>query len=202
MSTTNGKYDVRFCKCGRIHFIDNKSLCNALEHDKNYVLICAGCGHAMVIGANIEPDWFDPNKTCYMMYSGDFSEYKNRTIIPSDFESTDGRKGIEEVLYSHGYKVPMMSGMYATDFDHANGIFSDRWYPDFWKIQRSDITVKEIMNFIDEYTYDRTTVDMKRFIRETPDEALDVISRFYIKGLDWKGTKWETEWNSRGDLNA
>lgn len=189
------KYDMRICKCGRIHMVDNSVLMKALNNNKNLLLICAGCGNATLIGADIEKNLFDENKTSYMMYACDFSEYENASITVSDFTPTEKHKGIEEIVYSHGYRVPMMSGMYATDYSF--GMFSDRWYPDFYKIQRSDITVKEIMEFIDEYTHDRTTVNMSRFIRETPDDVLDEISRFMIEGLNFYGTKWETEWNSR-----
>jgi len=189
------KYDMRICKCGRIHMIPNDRLDKALENNKNLLLICGGCGAATLIGADIEPDWDEHNKDCYMMYSGDFSSHKDTTISVSDFESTASKKGIEEIIYSHGLKVPMMTGQYATDY--FNGRFSDRWYPDFCKIQRSDVTVNEIMNFIDEYTHDRTTVNMRRFIRETPEDMLAEISQYLIDGLDWKGTKWETEWNSK-----
>ena len=191
----NRKYDMRICKCGRIHMLDNNKLNEALENNKNILLVCAGCGSATLIGANIEPDWNDPSKDCYMMYSGDFSDYEDKSITAADFESTEEQKGIEEIIYSHGLKVPMMTGQYATDY--FNGIFSDRWYPDFYKIQRSDITVNEIMDFIDEYDHDRTTVNMDRFIHETPEDMLEEISHYSIDGLDFKGTKWETEWNSK-----
>ena len=86
----------------------------------------------------------------------------------------------------------MKTGQYATDY--FNGRFSDRWYPDFYKIQRTDITVKEIMDFIDEYNHNRTTVNMDRFINETPDDRLAELSTYSIDGLDWKGTKFEKEW--------
>ena len=186
---------MRICKCGRIHMVDEDKLENALENNKNLLLICGGCGTATLIGADIEPDWDEPNNDCYMMYSCEFSSYKDKSITASDFESTEHYKGIEEIIYSHGIKVPMMTGMYATDY--ANGRFSDRWYPAFYKIQRSGITVKEIMDFIDKYTNDRTTVNMNRFISETPEDMLEEISHYMIDGFNWKGTKWETEWNSR-----
>lgn len=32
---------------------------------------------------------------------------------------------------------------------------------------------------------------MELFIRNTPEDMLDEISRHYIKGMDWTGTKWE-----------
>lgn len=189
------KYDVRICKCGRIHMIDNNKLDNALDKNKNLLLICGGCGDATLIGANIEPDWDNPDKDCYMMYSSEYSPYGDASIIGTDFETTEHRKGIEEIVYSHGLKVPMMTGMYATDYN--NGVFSDRWYPDFYKIRRNDITVKEIMDFIDEYNHDRTTVNMDRFIRETPEDMLKEISHYIIDGINWQGTKYETKWNSK-----
>lgn len=188
------KYEMRICKCGRFHMVEYTKLKTAINNNKNLLLICAGCGKATIIGADTELDYYEPGKPSYVMYACDFSDYDDRIINVSDFTSTKTNKGIEEIIYSHGYRVPMMSGMYATDYSY--GEFSDRWYPDFYKIQRSDITVKEIMEFIDTYTHDRTTVNMNRFIRETPDEILDEISRFMIKGLNFRGTKWETEWNS------
>lgn len=183
------KYDMRICKCGRIHMVSNEKIDKALEDNKNLLLICGGCGKAVIIGANIESEYNRPNKSCYMMYASDFSNYKDANISVSDFESTENYKGISEIVYSHGIKVPMKTGRYATNY--YNGSFSDIWYPDFYKIQRKDITVKEVMDFIDEYSSDRTTVDMDRFISETPDEMLKVISQYWIEGFDWKGTKWE-----------
>lgn len=189
------KYEMKICECGRIHMIPIEKIDNALDKNKHFVLVCAGCGDATVIGANVESDYLDPRKDCYMMYSTDLSSNKDKSIIVNDFSSTDEQKGIEEIFYSHGIKVPMMTGMYATDFSCDK--FSDRWYPDFYKIQRSDITVAEIMQFINEYTHDRTTVNMARLISETPDEMLDVISQYYIEAFDWRGTKWESEFNSK-----
>lgn len=189
------KYDMRICKCGRIHMMLNDKIEKALENNKNLLLICAGCGAATLIGADIEPDWNEPCKDCYMMYASDFSSYKDASIHMSDFDTTEDLKGIEEIYYSHGLKVPMMTGQYATDY--FNGRFSDRWYPDFYKIQRKDITVSEIMDFIDTYIHERTTVNMDRFIRETPEDILREISCFMIDGFNWKDTKWENEWNSK-----
>ena len=185
------KYDMRICRCGRIHMIDNNRINSALKKNKNLLLICAGCGAATLIGADVEMDWTDQGKEIYMMYSNDFSVSEDSIITSSDFKTTDNHKAIEEIIYNQGLKVPMMSGQYATDY--FNGIFSDRWYPDFYKIQRDDITVKEIMNFIDEFNHDRTTVNMDRFIYESPEDMLDEISRYSIKGLNWVGTKWESK---------
>ena len=189
------KYDMRICRCGRIHMIDNNRINSALKKNKNLLLICAGCGAATLIGADVEMDWTvqgkEKTEEIYMMYSNEFSASEDSINTPADFKTTDNHKGIEEIIYSQGLKVPMMSGQYATDY--FNGIFSDRWHPDFYKIQRDDITVKEIMNFIDEFNRDRTTVNMDRFIYESPEDMLDEISRYSIKGFNWAGTKWESK---------
>ena len=193
------KHSVEICKCGRIHMIDDNKLNKVLRNNKNLLIVCGGCGKATLIGADVHPDRNDPDnrdKDSYMMYSFDFSPNGDKSVMASDFESTENHKGIEEILYSHGIEVPMLSGRYATDYESGVG-FSDRWYPDFWKIQRSNITVEEIMDFIDEYTHDRTTVSMDRFICETPEDILEELSYYRIEGFNWKGTKWETEWNSR-----
>ena len=187
------KYDVRFCGCGRIHLIDREKENKVLEDNKNLLLICGGCGAATLIGANIESDFDDSDKTCYMMYDRELTYEKTKTITPADFESTEKEKGIGEILYSKGIRVPMKSGNYATSYH--DGRFADMWYPDFWKIQRNDITVEEIMGFIDKFNRDRTTVDMRKFIRQNLDDELEAISQYYVDGFDWKGTKFETKYN-------
>lgn len=189
------KYDMRICRCGRIHMIENKEIDKALEENKNLLLICGGCGQAILIGADIEPEFDNPDQDCYMMYSTEFSSCDDKIITHADFESTETNKGIKKIMYSHGFKVPMQTGMYATDY--FEGEFSDRWYPDFHKINRSDATGKEVMEFIERYNKDRRTVDMKRFIAETSEEFLNEISCYFIRGFNWKDTKWETDFNSR-----
>ena len=175
--------------------IPTEKIEKALEDNKNLLLICAGCGTATLIGADIQPDWIEPDKDCYMMYASDFSSYQDASIGISAFNTTEELKGIEEIYYSHGLKVPMLTGQFATDY--FNGRFSDRWYPDFYKIQRKDITVKEIMKFIDEYKHDRTTVNMDWFIQQTPEDMLFEISCYMIDGFNWSGTKFENGWNSK-----
>lgn len=187
------KYDMHICKCGRIHMVDMEKLDKALEANKNLLLICGGCGGATVIGADIEPDYIEPDKDCYNLYQFDFSQYEDAHITEAYFAGDDKHKAIMEIIYSHGIKVPMMTGMYATDYFDGN--FSDRWYPDFYKIQRRDVTVEEIMEFIDQYNKDRTTVNMNRFINENPEDIIEEISHYYIRGFDWSGTKWATTYN-------
>jgi arsenate reductase-like glutaredoxin family protein len=60
---------------------------------------------------------------------------------------------------------------------------------------RADDTMDEVKQFIKDYNHDRTTVNMERFTRETPDEILEELSNYWIKAFNWKGTKYEKEWN-------
>lgn len=45
--------------------------------------------------------------------------------------------------------------------------------------------------FNDEYNRDRSTVNMRRFINETPDDVLKELANYAIDGLDFAGTKYE-----------
>ena len=83
------KYDIRICKCGRIHAIPNERIEKALDADKNFLLICAACGDATLIGADISPAFDDPSKDCYEMYSVDFSSYEDKVINTDTFKGND-----------------------------------------------------------------------------------------------------------------
>lgn len=186
--------ELRICSCGRLHFIDEDIFSTALEQDKNVLLICGSCGRATIIGADKEPDIYgdDPTKICYNMYSCDIHE-DMKEFEASSFDSTECKKGIYKIVYSKGKGVPMMSGMYAQQFG-ANG-FEENWFPDFWKIERSNITVDEIMQFIGEWRKERSTVSMNRLLHELTEEEAELLSHFYIRGLDWSGTKYAKNWD-------
>lgn len=189
------KYNIRICKCGRIHAIPNEKINKCLKDNKDFLLICAGCGAANIIGADIEPDIENPGKDIYVIYCSDFSPYDSRTITEDIFKGNDKEKPIGEILYDRGYMVPMKTGMSATDY--YNGVFSDRWYPKFIEFDTKDATLEEIMQLIDSYKTDRKTVCMDRFIKQVPDSILRELSRYAIDGLDWKGTKYETGSNNK-----
>lgn len=182
------KFDIRICSCGRIHTLPSEKINNAIEHNKDFLYICGGCGIATVIGADEGYDFYDDN-ICYDMYSRTLP--KEDTVFDTDFINTSNQyhKQISEIFYSNGYKVPMKSGMDATDF--YVGKFSDRWHPDFYKIQRNDVTVDEIMDFIDDFNKNRTTVDMERLIDRLPEDVLEELSALYIPSLDWANTKYD-----------
>lgn len=188
-----GKYEFRMCSCRRIHAIKKEKINKALKNNKNFLLICAGCGKASLIGADIAPDWYEPEKNCYYRYTTELSHDKDKTINDSDFISTKEQKGIEEILYSYGHEIPMMTGMYAngTTVVEGSGKPCDNWFPDFWKIEREGITFAEISAFIEQWRKDRITVNMQRFISQTPEDVLEELSLHYYPCFDWSGTKYE-----------
>lgn len=186
------KYTMHICKCGHIHMIPNEKIDAALKEELNFVLVCADCGNTWVIGADIEPDCEDPDKNCYMMYGHEiYVPYGGAVSIDfADFNPQNGEhKAYSEIYLSHGIKVPMKTGEYARQY-FCNQ-FADMWYPDFYKIKRSDITLEEVMRFIEDFEHDHKTVDMDRFIRENDDEILQCISGYIIRAFDWTGTKCE-----------
>lgn len=187
------KYEIKICSCGRIHAIPEEKIDQAIESEKDLLVICGGCGTATLIGADVVPDFDNPSEDCYEMYARKFVHNHDKSIVVDSFNGNDEGKAISEIYYSNGYKVPMMTGNYATDYLYER--FSDKWYPDFYKIERKDITVSEIMEFINNYKHDRKTVNMPRFIDETPDEILEELSNSIILAFDWKGTKFEKEWH-------
>lgn len=185
------KFDMRICGCGRIHMVPIEKVDNALKENKNLLLICGGCGKATIIGADIELDWFneDSDGLIYNMYSYKFSD---RSISAENFEDHRDSKPLSEIFYSHGVRVPMMTGMHAGRY--ANGKFSDEWYPDFSKIERKDITVEEITKYLSlEEMADIVLRDCERILGN-PDEydslAADlyctarVLKRYIAKEMD------------------
>ena len=81
------KYEIRICRCGRIHFFPKDKLNNVTEHE-SFLLICSGCGESMIYG--------------YVSYVGSEEKPVYRphladveTVRFSDFLRTDYIKAIE-----------------------------------------------------------------------------------------------------------
>ena len=190
------KLEVRICKCGRIHFIKESEIHDAIKSDKDLLVICGGCGLVTRIGADKQIDFTEPHGIIYNMYSIQMGEWNDFELTASSFETNDKQKGIYKVLYSNGKQVMMKTGYYARSYERGNDRFEDIWYPDFYKIERKDVTLKEVFTFIDIFKTERSTVDMDRLLRDLTDEEAEVLSHYLIKSLNWKGTKWENEFNS------
>lgn len=180
------KHTVRFCKCGKIHLIPNDKLDKAYKSDKDLLFVCADCGAASIMGADKEADGA---YIYYLTYSYDFSD-KSTSITQDCFSGSKSKKAISEIYYSHGIKVPMKNGYYATRY--FNDMFmDDRFISNLYEIDRYDVSPEEVHEFIEKTKHEMCTVNMVRFIRETPDEALEEISKYYVPAFDWSGTKYQ-----------
>lgn len=188
-----GKYDVRICKCGRIHFIENSLIDEALDQDKNLMFVCGGCGSVLLIGADRETDWNDPSKTHFNLYT--FENQEEQQVWDATlFAGTDKKKAVSKIFYDKGIQVMMQTGYYAKYFDYGTGRFQDIWYPDFWRIP-DNATVEDYKSFIEQWRKDFVTVNMPNLLRTLTDEQAEALSHYHIEGLDWTGTKYQKPWH-------
>ena len=178
---------MRICSCGRIHFFDGKHIDDAISADKELLFICGGCGRATRIGADDWTGYYDDNEKCYAMYQQDINK---DTVLTADiFEKAENRKAFTEILYSQGKKVMMMTGYYAKAY--SNSEFEDIWYPDFWRLEKPDLTIPEVMDFIKENRTNRKLVNMNALLRDFTEEEVKYLhSSCHIKGMDWSKTKY------------
>ena len=187
--------DIRICKCGCIHFVDQDIINNAIDHDKNTLLICGQCGRATIIGADRVPNWYkesddDPDE-CFDMYSYELGRGQETLILDANsFSDIGNHKPIDKVIYDRGHVVMMATGYRANYFDYNTG-FEDMTYPDFIYYLNPDMTIHEIIALIDEYGEKRKTVRMYSLIHDLTDDENVLLSKARIKGIDYTGTKWE-----------
>lgn len=187
--------EVRICKCGCIHFIDNDVISNAINNDKNILFICGQCGKAIIIGADRVPNWYkekedDPDE-CFDMYSYEACRGKEMLILDANsFSGKSDYKPIDKVIYDNGHVVFMETGYRATYFSYNTG-FEDMSYPDFIYHLDNMASASLIMNEINEYNKKRRTVRMRSIIDSLTDSENELLAKSRIKGLDYTGTKWE-----------
>lgn len=129
-------YDVRFCSCGRVHFIDRQKLLQMCDDQKKEVIhICNNCGAAFIRGLDECPD----GKTWYAMDL-------------MDTEITDLAK-IGWIIASKGERVLMETGGNATE--QCCGTFFDRKTPEpqgvsdgTWEVKCKTVDIKATVGLI------------------------------------------------------
>lgn len=175
------KYDLSICSCGRIHMIPEDKINGAIQKSKELLVICGGCGRAVRHGADVVPDYDNPNEDCYELYS--------RQVKKLDIKEMGN---FAEIMVDDGMKVPMNTGEFANCY--AGRRFSDMVYPDYYMIDRKNVTPEEVHEFIAKWTNDRTTVNIDRFINMYKDvdngAMLRELSHYVLDGLDLKGTEY------------
>lgn len=130
------KYDVRFCKCGRVHFIENEKLekvCS--ENEKEILFICNHCGASSIIGLE---DYMD-GKAWYS-YSVTNTEISDVSRI-----------GL--IIASRGEMIIMQTGSFATYLSGGLFIDSDTPKPDEittneWENKRKIVDTQRTINQI------------------------------------------------------
>lgn len=167
-------YDVRFCKCGHIHFIEQKEIDEAIEANEDLYLGCGSCGTISRIGAD---EFFDDcsGKKIYNMYNYDIQSEDNVVVTSDTFTAKEGKK-IHKIIWSKGKAVPMMSNMNATVFDLYTCKFEDTWYPDF-VYHIDEMTLEQLKEQFEKWKTDRKTINSIAFARSlTEDEARALCS--------------------------
>lgn len=162
------KYNVRFCQCGRVHFIEQEKVDTAIEKEKQVLIICNNCGNSYVVGADKAQD--ENGETCYMMYLYDMR----------DTEINNMSK-IDNIVFTAGEHIRMMTGGEATFY--GNNTFID------WETEKPENITKERWQELQKTVHVEHTIN---WIRD--DNKLEQMSH-YCTGIDWKGTKYEQEWN-------
>jgi len=162
------KYDVRFCNCGRVHFIDQTKIDQAIENEKQVLVICNNCGNSFIIGADKGYDEY-LDQEIYNMYS-----YGMRDTELNDLSR------IDSIVFTAGEQVRMMTGGTAT---YQGDCFID------WETKKPDNISNE------EWEKMQKTVNTQHTINWIRDEdKLEQMSH-YVVGIDWKGTKYEKAWS-------
>lgn len=168
MEKANIKYEVYFCSCGRVHFINTEKLNKAIENEKQLLVVCNNCGNSFVEGANKEQDY--EGKECYMMYSFNMK----------DTEINDMSK-IDSIVFTLGEHIRMMTGGEATYY--GSGTFID------WETKKPNNVTDE------EWEVTRKTVNVQHTINWIKDDnKLNHMSN-YVTDINWKGTKFEKKWS-------
>lgn len=179
--------EIRVCSCGSIHLIEDSIIREALEEDKELLLVCAHCGRVVVIGADIEELG---DRVIYNRYTKEFDRDRSLTLLPSEFKYN---KEVYYIIYDKGILVPMMTGEYANSYNF--GKFMDMVYPDFSKLTYSKEVNREVVTkFLENYHEDRCAINMSRLIHENSSEDLKILSQTILSSqFNWKGTPYETK---------
>lgn len=154
------KYDVWFCKCGRIHLMNNNKyewLVNDFKNRK-IVQICQNCGATRQI-------WLDE---CFTK-DGD-NLYPSFTVCNSDVKECEfiGDSNIQ-FIFGNGVPVPLENGETAEYFEP--------WGVWHYSEGRCKVWTKRFIDYI-KYHY-----------KEDAEDILNSISG-YVAGIDWEGTPY------------
>ena len=103
------KYEARIFPNGRVVLYKRKDLEDAIKAGKELLIVC-NClygGYALAIGADVTTDWYEPDKTAWMMYSYD--------VFDREFTGGEMAK-FHKVIFTEGERIYNKEGDYATSY--------------------------------------------------------------------------------------
>lgn len=165
------KFEVRICKCGCIHFIPWKDIEDAIDQNKEFVVICNRCGTAVRYGA--DDYYFDElgdGKAlyCYPLDKGEITKER------FDTEFT-------KILYNEGVRVPMRTGQLA-DFYDGNTFYDTQ--PHFWSSKLYECkTIEEVRDYYQKMNELAKQVNIDSLMDKLDDDKRECLSHYYIKAL-------------------
>lgn len=163
------KYDVRFCNCGRVHFIDDKKVWKAIQNGKQVLVVCNNCGNSFLIGANKSID--EDGNDCYMMYS--YSMRDTKVDTPDELDK------IDSIIFTAGEQIRMMTGGEAT---YHGDYFID------WDTKKPDDVSEEKWGEMRKSVNTQHTIN---WIKD--DDKLKEMSQYAVK-IDWTNTKYQSKY--------
>ena len=190
------KYYMTVCKCGRIHMFDCNKVMTSIFDDKDILLVCKNCCTRTLIGASKKFNDVD-KKFVYGVYTYDEEDISHNldeitkdtfdtiTCSSTNTDTITYQKGISEIIFSDGIKVPMKTGNYADEF--VCGYFFDNTGLSFYEVMKDSMSTKDMIEREEEWKTNSGTVDMERFIKETPEPYLTEISQSGIPAFHWEG---------------
>lgn len=161
------KYRVEFCRCGRVHFIENRDINKAIDNNKVLLHVCTTCGKTLVIGSDIERTE-DDEQLSHIMYS-----YSIRNEI------IDNISRIDKIIINEGTCIPMKTGGVATHYDNKG-------FVDTLTQVRPNIK-------LDVMEQKRRSVNMIILLHHLEDDKIQALSEHRIRGFDWNGTKYKNK---------
>jgi hypothetical protein len=175
------KYSCYFMSDGRVLFIDNKDVDEAIDAEKELLVIDTHCGVSFAIGADKEINAYDADpEYIYNMYNRDYTNHEDSVSDPSRFS---------KIIFTKGERIYMKSGYEATDYFQGIGAFAE--YEDY---KPNDLNSGKVSISNDAPC---KTVDMKKTINyfenhvKDGKEKLECMSGYLIEGLKWSGTAYK-----------
>lgn len=190
-------YEVRFCNCGTVHFIDREFQERVWFKDekftgKQFVQVCTTCGATVISGLDDMGDHYDH-------YS--FNADNHMEVDDDHVYEYDAMRQV--LILSKGVRLRMMSGGYADQ--EWQGYFQDS---EGLKRQMGDdfgfCYIREV-NRNHPYSDDQMhnlrdikalNVNMEQLLKEVTFDQAEAMCGYHIPSLNWKGTPHEKSFHN------